>query len=60
MTIRKGIAVFFAHKDEKGRKLLQGMMIDKFVEIKDSAYDSIRAMNKWIEQNTAPSININK
>jgi phosphonate transport system substrate-binding protein len=37
-----------AHQDEKGRTLLGGMMIDKFVPIKDSAYDSIRDMKRWI------------
>lgn len=37
-----------AHDDEKGRKILKGMMIDKFVVIDDSAYDSIREMKSWI------------
>lgn len=38
------------HEDEKGREILKGMMIDKFVLIKDSAYDSIRDMQVWIAQ----------
>jgi phosphonate transport system substrate-binding protein len=33
-----------AHKDEKGRKILKGMMIDKFVLIDESAYESIEEM----------------
>lgn len=37
-----------AHEDEKGREILKGMMIDKFIIIKDSAYDSIREMQVWI------------
>lgn len=37
-----------AHKDEKGRKILKVIMIDKFVVIDDSAYDSIREMKSWI------------
>ena len=37
-----------AHKDEKGREILKGMMIDKFVPIEDSAYNSIREMQDWI------------
>jgi phosphonate transport system substrate-binding protein len=42
-----------AHNDSKGRELLSKMMIDKFVVIEDSAYDSIRAMKSWVEkQNT--------
>lgn len=39
-----------AHEDEKGRQILKGMMIDKFVVISDKAYDSIREMKSWIEK----------
>ena len=38
------------HKDEKGRRILKGMMIDKFVEGDDSAYDSVREMKAWVEK----------
>jgi phosphonate transport system substrate-binding protein len=42
-----------AHNDDKGRELLNKMMIDKFVVIDDSAYDSVREMKSWLEkQNT--------
>ncbi len=34
------------HKDPKGRTILKGMLIEKFVVIKDSAYDGIREMNR--------------
>jgi phosphonate transport system substrate-binding protein len=37
-----------AHLDSKGKEILTGMMIDKFVPIEDSAYNSIREMGKWI------------
>jgi len=37
-----------AHEDEKGGVILKGMMIDKFLPIKDSAYNSIRQMQDWI------------
>lgn len=37
-----------AHEDEQGRAILRGMMIDRFVPIEDSAYDSIRTMKRWI------------
>ena len=37
-----------AHNDEKGREILNGMMIDRFVEISDSVYDSIREMEAWV------------
>ena len=36
------------HKDKTGREILKGMMIDKFVGIDDSAYDSIREMMSWL------------
>lgn len=37
-----------AHLDEEGKEILHGMMIDRFVEIEDSAYDSIRRMKETI------------
>jgi len=37
-----------ADKDERGKEILKGMMIDKFVPINDSAYDSIREMKAWL------------
>jgi phosphonate transport system substrate-binding protein len=37
-----------AHKDEKGGAILRGMMIERFVPIEDSAYDSIRQMKRRI------------
>ena len=40
-----------AHKGKKGKEILKGMMIDKFVNIDDSAYDSIREMKAWITKN---------
>lgn len=43
-----------AHKDEKGRAILNKMLIDKFVPIEDSAYNSVREMKDWLSsrQNT--------
>ena len=38
-----------AHADPKGREILRKMMIDKFVVINDSAYDSVREMKSWIK-----------
>ncbi len=40
-----------AHNDPTGAEILKGMMIDRFVEIDDSAYDSIRDMKRWVAQN---------
>lgn len=37
-----------AHTQPKGKALLDKMMIEQFVPISDSAYDSIRDMNRWI------------
>ncbi len=39
------------HNDEKGKAILHGMKIDKFVTSDDSAYNSIRDMKAWIEKN---------
>lgn len=39
-----------AHKDEKGKEILKGMMIDRFVPISDSAYDSVREMISWTKK----------
>lgn len=39
-----------AHEDGKGRAILEEMMIERFVPISDSAYDSIRRMNEWLEK----------
>ena len=36
------------HMDEKGGKILEGMMIEKFVLITDNAYESIREMRPLI------------
>ena len=36
------------HTDEKGRKILAKLMIDKFIILDDHKYDSIREMNAWI------------
>ncbi len=42
-------AVFLGlHRDTRGRRILEHMMIDKFVRIDDHAYDSIRQMNAWV------------
>ncbi|RJQ15339.1 MAG: phosphate/phosphite/phosphonate ABC transporter substrate-binding protein [Nitrospiraceae bacterium] len=37
-----------AHTDKEGREILRHMMIDRFIPIDDSAYDSIREMKEWI------------
>lgn len=42
-----------AHKDPKGRELLKNMMIDKFVLLNDRAYDSIREMKSFLEEQAA-------
>lgn len=36
------------HNDEHGREILQDMMIEKFVPVEDSLYDSIREMKQWL------------
>lgn len=39
------------HNDSDGKRILEGMKIDKFVEVPDSNYDSIRAMRAFIANN---------
>ena len=39
------------HEDKEGKEILKGMMIDKFVIIDDSNYDSIREMKRFLENN---------
>jgi phosphonate transport system substrate-binding protein len=39
-----------AHRDPQGEAILKAMMIDRFVEVDDSIYDSIREMMVWLER----------
>jgi phosphonate transport system substrate-binding protein len=39
-----------AYADPEGKEILKQMMIDRFVEIDDKAYDSIREMSVWMKQ----------
>jgi phosphonate transport system substrate-binding protein len=41
------------HTEPEGKKILEQMRIEKFVEVPDSNYDSIRAMRAFIENNAA-------
>ncbi len=34
-------------KDERGREILKNIKVDKFVKINDSAYDTVREMERW-------------
>lgn len=40
-----------ADKEKKGKEILKSMMIDKFVVIDDNAYQSIRQMRDFVENN---------
>ena len=37
------------HANEEGKSILEGMLIDKFVEVEDSLYDSIREIKDLIK-----------
>lgn len=39
------------HTDPTGKRILDAVRIDKFVEIPDGNYDSIRAMRAFIANN---------
>jgi len=43
-------ALLQAHTDPRGREILQGMRVDRFVPIADSAYDSVREMQVWLAE----------
>lgn len=43
-------AVLNAHKTPEGEIILGKMMIDRFVPLKDSAYDSVRQIKPWVEK----------
>lgn len=38
------------HEDQKGKKILEALHIERFVQVADSAYDSIRKMQRWVER----------
>lgn len=38
------------HNDPEGKRILEGIMVDKFIVPKDSDYDSVREMEKWIKK----------
>ncbi len=46
-------AFLSAHLDPRGREILGRMKIDKFVEIDDKAYDSVREMEVWVRNQKA-------
>lgn len=48
------------HTDPEGRQILADMKIDKFIEVADSNYDSIRAMQAFIRNNKQPPKNRTK
>lgn len=39
------------HNDPEGKQILEGMKIERFVEVPDSNYDAIRAMRAFIKNN---------
>jgi len=46
-------ALLNAYKDAEGKELLREMMIERFVIIPDSAYDSVREMKAWLARHGA-------
>ena len=36
------------HEDAEGREILNRIMIDRFTEVSDAAYDTVRSMQQWI------------
>lgn len=37
------------HNDPEGKRILDGIMVDKFIIPKDSDYNSVREMEKWLK-----------
>ncbi len=49
-------AAFLAmHEDAKGKAILEGIMVDKFIVPKDKDYDSVREMERWLAKNAPAS-----
>ncbi len=42
------------HRDRKGKRILDDMLIDRFVEVPDSYYDSVREMQSFVSLFDAP------
>jgi hypothetical protein len=38
------------HNDPEGRRILDGIMVDKFIIPKDSDYNSVREMENWLKK----------
>lgn len=38
------------HNDPMGKRILEGIMVDKFIIPKDSDYDSVREMEMWLKK----------
>ncbi len=71
IVVRKGLSpdtkdklrdIFLSvHESAAGREILKGMMVDRFVTITDSSYDSIREMKQWLsDQKKTVKKRINK
>lgn len=58
LYIRESLKTIFLqmHNDAEGQKILGQMRIDKFVEVADANYDSIRAMRAFIANNAGTTI----
>ena len=41
--------------DPKGKAILDGIMVDKFIIPKDRDYDSVRDMEAWLKKNMPPA-----
>lgn len=46
-------ALLSMHLEPEGKRILDGMMVERFVVPLDASYDSIRDMERWIEQQAA-------
>ena len=44
-------ALLAMHADAKGKAILEGIMVDKFIVPKDKDYDSVREMERWLAKN---------
>jgi phosphate/phosphite/phosphonate ABC transporter binding protein len=36
------------HEDAEGRDILKRIMIDRFIEVSDASYDTVRTMQQWV------------
>lgn len=50
--VKEGLkrVLLYAHEDERGMRILGGMMVERFVQADDEAYNTVREMKAWVSK----------